>query len=117
MLAEKKSEVENFINEAFITNEISQFWQDEIIISALLSNYSQVFFGFYEKEIIADDFRLLKRILFLLRIACTDISLSQDTYTNQPKGTGWEEVISFVYKHRSSFYEQNLQLILPILQD
>lgn len=117
MLAEKSSEVESFINEAFTSSEISKFWQDEIIISVLLSNYSQVFFGFYEKEIIADDFRLLKRILFLLRIACTDIFISQDTYTNQPKGSGWEEVIAFVYKHRSSFYEQNLRLILPILQD
>ena len=60
--------------------------------------------NFFEKEIIADDFKILKRILFLLRIACTDISATQNIEIIKPKGKGWEEVIALIYKHKTDFF-------------
>lgn len=114
-LANGSVEIESFIQGAFKNDEISQFWKDEILISVLLSDYSGMFFNLFENEIIENDFAILKRILFLLRIACTDISSFESIDVIEPKGKGWEEVISLVHKHKSVFFDNNLTLVLPVL--
>ncbi len=116
-LSENSKEIESFIQGAFTNIEVTQFWKDEILVSVLLSDYSEAFFNFFEKEIIANDFKILKRILFLLRIACTDISAIQNIEIIKPKGKGWEEVISLIHKHKSDFFDNNLELVLPVLTD
>ncbi|HOW74636.1 MAG TPA: ATP-binding protein, partial [Candidatus Competibacteraceae bacterium] len=114
-LSENSKEIETFIQSAFTSTDVSQFWKDEILVSVLLSDYSESFFMFFEKEIIANDFKILKRVLFLLRIACTDISAIQDIEIIKPKGKGWEEVIALIYKHKADFFDGNVKLILPVL--
>jgi hypothetical protein len=116
-LSNNSMEIEGFIHWAFTNREITQFWKDEILVSVLLSDYSEAFFKFFESEIISNDFKILKRILFLLRIACTDLSAIQNIEVVKPKGKGWEEVISLIYKHKSSFFEDNLKIALPVLTD
>ena len=116
-LFENSKELESFIQDAFTNVEVTQFWKDEILISVLLSDYSESFFKFYENEITANDFEILKRILFLLRIACTDISSIENIDIIKPKGKGWEEVINLIYKYKSAFFENNLKIVLPILID
>lgn len=116
-LFENSKEIEGFVQDAFTNIEVTQFWKDEILVSVLLSDYSEAFFNFFEKEIIANDFKILKRILFLLRIACTDISAIQNIEIIKPKGKGWEEVIFLIYKQNFDFFNGNLKLILPVLTD
>lgn len=116
-LSENSKEIESFIQGAFTNNEITQFWKDEILVSVLLSDYSETFFKFFENEIIANDFKILKRILFLLRIACTDISSIASIDIIKPKGKGWEELIALIYKHKSIFFDNNLKIVLPVLTD
>lgn len=116
-LSDNSKEIKSFIQDAFTCNEITQFWKDEILVSVLLSDYSETFFIFFEKEIIANDFKLLKRILFLLRIACTDISSVENIEVIKPKGRGWEEVIALIYKYKSDFFNSNEKLALPVLTD
>lgn len=116
-LSEISNEIERFIQEAFTNIEITPFWKDEILVSVLLSDYSNEFFNFFEKEIIADDFTMLRRILFLLRIACTDISAIQNIEIIKPKGKGWEDVIALIKKHKTDFFDSNIKLILPVLTD
>lgn len=114
-LSEYDEEIENFIQETFAEVEITQFWRDELLVSILLSAYSNTFFKFYEQEIIANDFNILKRMLFLLRIACTDISTIQNIEIIKPKGEGWKDVIAFIYKYKSDFFDNNVNLVLPVL--
>ena len=116
-LSENSKEIESFIQEAFINKTIIQFWKDELLVSVLLSDYSATFFNFFENKIIANDFEILKRILFLLRIACTDISAFESIDIIKPKGKGWKEVIVLIYRHKSDFFDNNLKLVLPILTD
>ena len=116
-LSDNSKEIESFIQGAFTNNAIIQFWKDELLVSVLLSDYSETFFKFFENEIIADDFKILKRILFLLRIACTDISAFENIDIIKPKGKGWEEVIALIYKYKSDFFEKDLNLVLPPLTD
>jgi len=111
------NEIEEFIQNTFISTEVSQYWRDELIVSVLLSNYAGVFFNIFEKEIIDNDFKILKRVLFLLRIACTEISTLADFDSVVPKGKGWEVVIEFINKHKSTFFENNTNIILPIIDD
>ena len=117
ILSDNINEIEVFIQGAFINTEITQFWKDEILISVLLSDYSETFFEFFESEIIKNDFEILKRILFLLRIACTDFSADQNFEVKKPKGRGWEEVIALIYKYKSEFFNNNLKLVFPVLMD
>jgi hypothetical protein len=116
-LSEKSKEIESFIQGSFTSAEVTQFWKDEILVSVLLSDYSEAFFKFFEQEIIGNDFKILKRILFLLRIACTDISAIQNIEIIKPKGKGWEEVIALIHKHKSDFFDSNLKVVLPVLTD
>lgn len=116
-LSESSKEIESFIQDAFTNVEVTQFWKDEILVSVLMADYSETFFKFFETEIIAKDFKILKRILFLLRIACTDISAVQNIEVIKPKGKGWEEVIALIYQHKADFLDNNLKLVLPVLTD
>ncbi|MGV8017160.1 MAG: AVAST type 4 anti-phage nuclease Avs4 [Ignavibacteria bacterium] len=116
-LSEDSKAIESLINETFENVDIPQFWKDEFIISILLSDYSETFFNIFEKEITANDFKILKRILFLLRIACTDISAIQNTEIIKPKGKGWEVVIALIHKHIPDFFDSNIKLVLPVLTD
>ncbi len=116
-LSDNNHEIESFIQDVFTNNEIIQFWKDELLVSVLLSDYSESFFKFYENEIITDDFTILKRILSLLRIACTDISAFESIEIIKPKGKGWIEVIALIYKYKYDFFYNNLNLILPVLTD
>jgi len=116
-LSENSKELESFIQGSYTNIEVTQFWKDEILVSVLLSDYSEAFFNFFEKEVIANDFKILKRILFLLRIACTDISAVQNIEVIKPKGKGWEKVIVLIYKHKPDFLDNNLKLVLPVLTD
>jgi hypothetical protein len=116
-LSENSNEVETFVHNIFVSADISQFWKDELLVSILLSDYSDYFFNFFETNIISEEFKTLKRILFLLRIACTEIATTKNFHSTAPKGKGWEVVIAFIDKYKNSFFENNLPLILPILTD
>lgn len=114
-LIENCDEIENYINEILSCVEIPQFWKDELLISILLSDYSDSFFKSYEKEIEANNNELLLRMLFLLNIACTDISSDNNFDFYKPKGNGWNSVISFMFNKGDVFFQTNLKPILPIL--
>lgn len=113
-LIEEDTNVKNFINNVFIS-DISQFWKDELLVSVLLSEYSFEFFKIYKNELIANDFFILKRIIFLLQVACKDVvSALQNT---RPKGRGWQATIDFMYKHQLDVLESHRNRVLPILLD
>lgn len=119
-LSQKLSEsnnddIKNFVKEVFKSQSILQFWKDELIISVLLSEYCQEFFDFFETELTENDFLITKRILFLLQIACKEVSTIADL--TKPKGNGWESVIRFIYKHKDDFFYKHYKSILPVLYD
>ena len=48
-LLNSQDEVKSFIEESFTNNRIEAFWRDELLVSVLLSDYSEVFFQIFEK--------------------------------------------------------------------
>lgn len=108
--------IKNFIKEIFLDENVEQFWKDELLISVILSDYANSFFNYFETSLIDNDFYLLKRCLFLLRIACAEVKsfLEYDIY--KPIGKGWESVVSLIYKHRDDFFTNNFRIVLPIFK-
>ena len=116
-LSENPQEIDYFIHEMCSDNELEEFWTDELWVSVLLSDSSTSFFDRFKTNIISDDYKLLKRILFLLRIACVDTTTNLGFETTIPKGRGWEDTISLVYKEREEFFDKNFNYVLPVLFD
>lgn len=130
-LFSNKDEVKSLIENATVDDDIESYWKDEIYISLLLSDYAGIFFQLFENKLIEDNQKLLMRIVFLLRIACKEIdddflkllglktttNLALKTLFTKPKGSGWKCVIEFIHKHKNNFGLQNINVILPLLND
>ncbi|MFW6130316.1 MAG: AVAST type 4 anti-phage nuclease Avs4, partial [Atribacterota bacterium] len=127
----KNEEVKSFIEATIGDGDIESYWKDEIIVSVLLSDYSENFFRLFESKLLEDDQKLLLKTIFLLRIACKEIdesflnllsisrkeSISLKTLFTRPKGKGWDCVIEFINKHKEELGLRHMNIILPMLDD
>lgn len=126
-------EIGKFIEKIITDEQVKSFWKDEVLISILLSDYSEVFFKNFKDQLleIENKQKLLKKITFLLRIACKEVDedffkqlgikridlLTLKYILTKPKGQGWESVIKFVYDNLNSIGIENIYFILPIIHD
>lgn len=123
--------VETLIEDIIETEDIPHFWKDEVLVSVLLSQHSDYFINLFEKKLLDNNRDLLKRVTFLLRIACKEVDQDQlkliglDKYSisemkyifTKPKGKGWQSVINLIYKYRDSFELETINYILPIIYE
>lgn len=130
-LIENIDDIKSFIENVFLEEKVKAFWKDELLISVLLSNYSEAFFNQFEKTILGQNQSFLKKIVFLLRIACKEVDKSlskilafQDNNNinlkyvfTKPKGSGWNSTIGFIYKNIDKFSPTTIYYIIPLLQD
>ena len=94
-LSLENEDIKYFIEQTIQSNDIQSFWKDEMLVSVLLSDFSNVFFDFLKNELLkipekvvtqgisskvirsfTIDYKyeesLIHRIFFLLRIACKE---------------------------------------------
>ncbi len=130
-LSSGSGEIKPFIEEVLKDDGIKPYWKEEILISILLSDYSKRFFEIFENELLDNGQELLKRLTFLLRIACKEVDddffrsigvktpdwLSFQYVFTKPKGSGWEDLIKFAFEHLSKIGIQNISFILPVIHD
>lgn len=123
--------VEILIEDIIETEDIPHFWKDEVLVSVLLSPHSDYFINLFEKKLLDNNQNLLKRVTFLLRIACKEVDEDQlkliglDKYSisemkyifTKPKGKGWQSVINLIYKYRDSFELESINYILPVIYE
>ncbi|WKA54790.1 AVAST type 4 anti-phage nuclease Avs4 [Planococcus shixiaomingii] len=130
-LLDENSSIENFIEEIIEDNEIPNFWKDEILVSVLLSSESDFFVNMFEEKLLENNRSLLKQITFLLRIACKEVdedylklvgfnknssSFVQYVFT-KPQGKGWGSIIRLIYKHKDNFVIDELNFLLPVINE
>jgi len=122
--------IKQFVEDA-LSSDIEQFWKDEILISILLSDYSETFFELFKDELLKNEQKLLKRIIFLLRIACKEIDyefFDQIGFKKsnlhilaglltKPKGRGWESLIKFIYNNIEKLGIKSINFVLPAIYD
>lgn len=120
-----------FIEEIIQDNEIESFWKDEVLVSVLLSDYSESFFKQFHEELLKSDQELITKLVFLLRIACKEVdndffqalgikevdSLPITYFFTKPKGKGWQSLIKFVYQNLESIKIENVTFIFSIIHD
>ena len=121
-----------FIENAIDDDTIESIWKDELIVAILLSEYSYSFFENFEIELLQEDLKLLKRICFILRIACKEIDdslfsllgikqknnkLVYSLFFTKPKGAGWSSLIDFIYSHKEKIGQENLKLFIPVFYE
>ncbi|MCM3131621.1 ATP-binding protein [Paenibacillus polysaccharolyticus] len=122
--------VKEFIEEIIDDEQVIGFWKDEVMISVLLCDYSQYFFGSFKRLFLDKNKELLQRVSFLLRISCKEVDdsfpqmgsknidfLSIEYIFTKPKGNGWKSLIQFVYDNLDEIGLKNVGFILPILHD
>jgi len=124
-------DVTSLIETTISDDGIESHWKDEILVSVLLSNYSENFIELFESKLLENNQELLLKIVFLLRIACKEIDesllylfgLTKDsgialkTIFTKPKGTGWLYIIEFIYNHREDIGLNHIDIILPLLDE
>lgn len=127
----KDASIKQFIEENVEKKEIAPFWQDEIMVSVLLSDYAETFFELFAEKLTENDQVLLKRLTFLLRIACKEVDadffkqigiknlnvFSLKYILTKPKGQGWKSLIKYVYENLDKIGIKNIYFILPIIHD
>jgi energy-coupling factor transporter ATP-binding protein EcfA2 len=121
----------------FITNVLrdemlAQYWKDEVITAVLLSQNSEHYFTHQPQELLKDEGTLLKRIIRILRTACwepdeyllkfTGTLLKDEknilsTVLLTPSGSGWSNVIKFVYHHLDKINSEDWVMISGLLRD
>ncbi|RPJ79756.1 MAG: ATP-binding protein [Alphaproteobacteria bacterium] len=128
----KDNAIKGFIEEVLGDEGIESFWKDEILVSVLLSDYSETFFEIFEDELLRDNQEWLKKATFLLRIACKEVDddffkqlgikklnnmFSLKYVLTKPKGQGWNSLIKFVFEHLANIGIKNIDFILPVIND
>ncbi len=127
----KMEDIKTFVEDSINDDEIDDYWKDEVLVSVLLSDFSENFFILFKNKLLENDQALLLKCAFLLRIACKEIdesslnllglskldSFALKTLFTKPKGTGWNTTISFINKHKKEFGLTHLNTILPLLND
>lgn len=127
----KEEDVKAFIENSINDDEIEGHWRDEVLVSILLSDFSESFFTLFENKFFENDQALLVKCIFLLRIACKEIDedslhllglsnldgFALKTLLTKPKGTGWNFVISLLNKHKKESGLRQIDNILPLLSD
>jgi len=127
-LSENIENIEELINCTLTANNIKYFWKDELLISILLSNYSDTFFKENRILILEEELFFLRKIISLLKTACQDVDTKRKQIFEKdepiplfllivPKGSGWENTIRVLYEERDSLKLEDTQYILPLLTE
>ena len=120
-----------FIEQSIIDSKIESFWRDEISVSILSSDYSSTFFDAFKDQLLYDEQAFLRKLAFILRIACKEVddsmlrqigvkgarTLSAKYIFTSPKGQGWGNFIKFIFANIDSIGINNINFALPVIHD
>lgn len=98
-----------------LNKDIDAVWRDEILVSILLSSYCTSFLQSIEDSLIKDGSPLLKRIMYLLQVACKQfcktVNVNEHNYPiYKPHGKGWDSLIEWIYLHKGKNFKIPYQI-------
>jgi hypothetical protein len=112
--------------------KIARCWQDETISAILHGDNSVEFFSQLEEKLFDNNGKMLKRFCFILRISCKihdqelmKLVQNENRQTQnefgvlylKPYGESWENIIDFLYVHRSAISQDLFSHIVEVLYE
>lgn len=98
-------------------------FRDDVLVSLLRSPSSTAFLERHSAELFANDKKLLRRVIHLLRVACVTTpdwlktSAAHASLSNVPDGLAWACVLRLVQTHLRSFAQEDCSLLLGFIED
>lgn len=108
---------------AIVETEISAQFRDDTLVALLKAPSSPEFLERHEAQLMANDKALLKRVIYLLRVACMKLpgwlegAVGFGWIFNVPDGPAWTTVLSMVHRNIGRFTPQELPLLLGLIED
>ena len=122
-LVEKDAVAADALFEAVVNGEqLPAQFRDDTIVSLLRSTASTAFLERHVAVLFANDMRVLKRVIHLLRVACLTTPAwlkpaAAGSLLYVPEGPAWACVLRIVQSHLSSFKDTDCALLLGLLED
>jgi len=130
LYGEESDRYYNLLTNSFKDSQIRKIWKDEIILALLKSNFAYDFIENNRDLITENNFELLKRFLFILRLGCKELDqdlVNKNDFKNNyfanffykpiDYGNGWQAVINFIFQNINKFELNEYKIILPVLWD
>jgi len=102
---------------------LSAQFRDDTLVSLLRSSASAALLDRHKAELFANDKQLLRRVIFLLRVACVTKPAWLETKAihaslfNLPDGPAWSCVLHLVQGNLGSFIDDDHVLLLAFIED
>jgi len=123
MLETESEKTDSFVLSAFKNDDLPSYFRDDTIISTLLSSSAADFLLRNRDDLLANEGRLLVRVIHLLRVACKTAPPWLDGakgLTSQlliPTGTAWAPVLEIVNSEVEALLPQHFGVLLGLVED
>jgi hypothetical protein len=106
-------------------SDVSQQFRDDTLIAFLRAPEARHFLERHERELLADNRAVLRRVIHLLRVACVRLpdwlaavgKFEHGSALNVPDGESWAAVLCLVRRQLPNFAVQDADLLLGFAED
>lgn len=120
----------DFVKNLLNSNIIESFWKDETIAAILQHDNPSEILELLKDALFIDDFALLIRFCFILRITCQrpnprfneGFKLDKksgiiQTLFLEPQGKGWAALLNFIYKYKNDLSLSIISHLIELISD
>jgi hypothetical protein len=117
------SAADQLFQEALADTTISPQFRDDTLIALLKAPLAPEFLRRNEQLVVVGGHSTLKRIVFLLRVACMatpdwlPAALAAGSLFSVPEGVAWAPVVEIVHRHLAAFADEEGGLLLGLIED
>lgn len=97
LLAENGIKVVTLVREVLSSKSLERYWADEILTAIFRSQVSEAFFIGFEKDLLAENTKLLIRCLHIIKTCCKENNNKVNLLL--PVGSSWRGMLMFIEKH------------------
>ncbi|RKE80775.1 ATP-binding protein [Chryseobacterium sp. AG363] len=88
----------SLVHELLQDSLLSQSWKDELLVVSLRSKNAAILLDALKDNLLNNEGRFLKQIMFLLQIGCKRIDPAKQSLDQLlPTGSGWDYIIDFIW--------------------
>jgi len=109
LLTDNGAKVIGLVRDVLSSKIIERYWADEILTAIFRSQVSEAFFIGFEKDLLAENAKLLTRCLHIIKTCCKENNSKVNLLL--PIGSGWREMLMFIEKHIDQLAVNRLNII------